>query len=141
MVGEGKGHSRTLESCPIDFEPHIGVTLSYTGPAPVELLGTRATFSLTQTRQGNVWSASDFVIDSNSLFVSLFTPANAVIGSYTLKIEISQGHGHSKTETHLLGTFILLFNPWSEGMTCLQAVILSGPLRMLCEVLLRKPRR
>ncbi|KAM5243479.1 protein-glutamine gamma-glutamyltransferase Z [Hipposideros larvatus] len=82
-----------------------------TGPAPMELLGTRATFSLTRTRQGNVWSASDFTIDSNSLFVSLFTPANAVIGSYTLKIEISGNQGHSKT--HLLGTFILLFNPWS----------------------------
>nr|XP_019581095.1 PREDICTED: protein-glutamine gamma-glutamyltransferase Z [Rhinolophus sinicus] len=83
-----------------------------TGPAPKDHLGTRATFSLTKTRGGNVWSVSDFTIDSNSLFVSLFTPANAVIGYYTLKLEISQGQGHGVT--HLLGTFILLFNPWSS---------------------------
>ncbi|XP_011890379.1 PREDICTED: protein-glutamine gamma-glutamyltransferase Z isoform X2 [Cercocebus atys] len=82
-----------------------------TGPKPSELLGTRATFFLTRVRPGNVWSASDFTIDSNSLHVSLFTPANAVIGHYILKIEISQGQGHSVT--YPLGTFILLFNPWS----------------------------
>lgn len=123
-----------LESCHIDFEPHIGVTVSYTGPAPKEHLGTRATFSLTKTRGGNVWSVSDFTIDSNSLFVSLFTPANAVIGYYTLKLEISQGQGHGVT--HLLGTFILLFNPWSSGMT-----FSPDPLGLLCEVLLRKPKR
>ncbi|KAM5339547.1 protein-glutamine gamma-glutamyltransferase Z isoform 2-T2 [Glossophaga mutica] len=85
--------------------------IAETGPAPMELSGTRATFSLTQTRQGNVWSASDFTIDSNLLSVSLFTPSNAVIGSYTLKIETSQGQGYSST--HSLGTFFLLFNPWS----------------------------
>uniref|UniRef100_A0A2K6JRN9 protein-glutamine gamma-glutamyltransferase n=1 Tax=Rhinopithecus bieti TaxID=61621 RepID=A0A2K6JRN9_RHIBE len=82
-----------------------------TGPKPSELLGTRATFFLTRIRPGNVWSASDFIIDSNSLHVSLFTPANAVIGHYILKIELSQGQGHSVT--YPMGTFILLFNPWS----------------------------
>ncbi|KAF5925503.1 hypothetical protein HPG69_001950 [Diceros bicornis minor] len=96
---------------PFQFQTDHITFVAETGPAPMELLGTRATFSLTQARQGNAWSASDFTIDSNSFSVSLFTPANAVIGSYTLKIEISQGQGHSST--HLLGTFILLFNPWS----------------------------
>ncbi|XP_070094409.1 protein-glutamine gamma-glutamyltransferase Z isoform X2 [Equus przewalskii] len=96
---------------PFQFQTDHITFVAETGPAPMELLGTRAIFSLTQARQGNVWSASDFTIDSDSLFVSLFTPANAVIGSYTLKIEISQGQGHSST--HPLGTFILLFNPWS----------------------------
>ncbi|XP_006883273.1 PREDICTED: protein-glutamine gamma-glutamyltransferase Z [Elephantulus edwardii] len=82
-----------------------------TGPEPTELLGTRAKFVLTQAQHGNVWSASNFIADQNSLQVSLFTPASAVIGPYTLKIQISQDHGHSVT--HLVGTFILLFNPWS----------------------------
>lgn len=82
-----------------------------TGPAPKELLGTRATFLLTQDRQGKGWSASDFTVHANSLDVSLFTPPSAVIGSYSLKMEISQGPSHSTT--HPLGTFILLFNPWS----------------------------
>ncbi|XP_058146079.1 protein-glutamine gamma-glutamyltransferase Z [Dasypus novemcinctus] len=82
-----------------------------TGPEPTELLGTRATFLLAQDGRGNVWSASDFIIDLNSLQVSLFTPASAVIGPYTLKMEISQGRGPGMT--YLLGTFILLFNPWS----------------------------
>ncbi|XP_045058117.1 protein-glutamine gamma-glutamyltransferase Z isoform X1 [Desmodus rotundus] len=85
--------------------------IAETGPAPMELSGTQATFSLTQAQQGNVWSASDFTIDSNILSLSLFTPSNAVIGSYTLKIETSQGQDYSAT--HFLGTFILLFNPWS----------------------------
>ena len=82
----------------------------------MELSGTQATFSLTQAQQGNVWSASDFTIDSNILSLSLFTPSNAVIGSYTLKIETSQGQDYSAT--HFLGTFILLFNPWSAGTAC-----------------------
>ncbi|KAM7156402.1 protein-glutamine gamma-glutamyltransferase Z [Molossus nigricans] len=81
-----------------------------TGPAPTELSGTRVTFSLTQAQQGNVWSASEFTMDSNSLSVSLRTPANALIGSYTLTIEIPQGQG---SVTRPVGTFILLFNPWS----------------------------
>ncbi|XP_006831948.1 PREDICTED: protein-glutamine gamma-glutamyltransferase Z [Chrysochloris asiatica] len=82
-----------------------------TGPEPMELLGTRATFVLTQVQHGNVWSAFDFTINLNSIQVSLFTPANAIIGPYTLKIQISQGQGHSVT--YLVGTFILLFNPWN----------------------------
>lgn len=82
-----------------------------TGPEPTELLGTRATFFLAQTRPENVWSASDFMIDSNSLQVSIFSPASAVIGHYTLKLEISQGQGPGVT--YPLGNFILLFNPWS----------------------------
>ncbi|XP_060030481.1 protein-glutamine gamma-glutamyltransferase Z [Erinaceus europaeus] len=82
-----------------------------TGPEPTELLGTKATFSLTQARQGNNWSASEFTVDANSLLVSLFTPASAVIGPYTLKLKISQGQGQSVTQP--MGTFILLFNPWS----------------------------
>ncbi|XP_057636748.1 protein-glutamine gamma-glutamyltransferase Z [Chionomys nivalis] len=82
-----------------------------TGPEPSELLGTRATFLLTQTRTGNVWSASDFPADSNSLQVSIFIPASAVIGHYTLQLEISQDQGPGVT--YPLGNFILLFNPWS----------------------------
>ncbi|XP_021012711.1 protein-glutamine gamma-glutamyltransferase Z [Mus caroli] len=82
-----------------------------TGPEPTELLGTRATFFLAQTRPENVWSASDFIIGSNSLQVSIFSPASAVIGHYTLKLEISQGQGPGVT--YPLGNFILLFNPWS----------------------------
>ncbi|XP_030176039.1 protein-glutamine gamma-glutamyltransferase Z [Lynx canadensis] len=109
-----RGQSFLLQlhfSRPFHFGTDYLTFVAETGPAPTELLGTRATFSLTQARQGNVWSASDFTIDTNSLFVSLFTPSNAVIGPYTLKIEISQGQGHSVT--HPLGTFILLFNPWN----------------------------
>ncbi|KAM9202884.1 LOW QUALITY PROTEIN: protein-glutamine gamma-glutamyltransferase Z [Dugong dugon] len=94
------------------FQPQMdNITfMAETGPEPTELLGT-ATFSLTQVQHGNVWSASDFTINLNSLRVSVFTPANAVIGPYTLTIQISQGQGH--TVTYLVGTSIPLFNPWS----------------------------
>ncbi|XP_007933514.1 protein-glutamine gamma-glutamyltransferase Z [Orycteropus afer afer] len=85
--------------------------MAETGPEPLELLGTRATFLLKSAQHGNVWRVSDFTIDLNSLQVSLFTPANAVIGPYMLKIQTSQGQGHNMS--YLVGTFILLFNPWS----------------------------
>ncbi|XP_058521952.1 protein-glutamine gamma-glutamyltransferase Z [Ochotona princeps] len=95
------------------FQPHSDhVTFVVeTGPEPTELLGTRATLPLTQARGGKGWSASDFTVDSNFLQVSLFSPANAVIGHYTLKIEMAQSQGHSLVVP--LGTFTLLFNPWS----------------------------
>nr|XP_021505554.1 protein-glutamine gamma-glutamyltransferase Z [Meriones unguiculatus] len=83
-----------------------------TGPEPTELLRTRATFLLSQTRHGNVWSASDFTINSSSLQVWIFSPASAVIGQYTLKTEISWGQGPGVT--YPLGNFILLFNPWTK---------------------------
>ncbi|XP_062060740.1 protein-glutamine gamma-glutamyltransferase Z [Lepus europaeus] len=95
------------------FQPHADYItfVVETGPEPTELLGTRATFPLTQAPRGNVWRVSDFAIDSSFLQVSLSSPANAVIGHYTLKIELSQSQGHRVTSP--LGTFTLLFNPWS----------------------------
>ncbi|XP_063106253.1 protein-glutamine gamma-glutamyltransferase Z isoform X1 [Cavia porcellus] len=95
------------------FQPHSDhiTFVAETGPEPSELLGTRARFFLTQAQHGNVWNVSDFTVDSISLQVSLFTPASAAIGHYTLRMEIAQSQGHSLT--YLLGTFILLFNPWS----------------------------
>ncbi|XP_023370027.1 protein-glutamine gamma-glutamyltransferase Z [Otolemur garnettii] len=95
------------------FQPQTDTItfVAETGPEPSELLGTRAVFSLSQTWHASVWGASDYTTDSSSLQVSIFTPANAVIGHYTLKIATSQGQGHSVT--YPLGTFILLFNPWS----------------------------
>nr|XP_020013015.1 protein-glutamine gamma-glutamyltransferase Z [Castor canadensis] len=96
------------------FQPqkdHI-TFVTETGPKPTELLGTRASFLLSQPQPGNVWSASEFTMDSNSLQVSIFTPANAVIGYYTLKMDLAQSQHHSVT--YPLGNFILLFNPWSS---------------------------
>ncbi|KAM6202492.1 protein-glutamine gamma-glutamyltransferase Z [Rhynchocyon petersi] len=112
IVRRGQAFSITM-NFNRDFQPQTdNITfVAETGPDPMELLGTRATFILTQAQHGNVWSVSDFIIDRNSLQVFLFTPASAVIGPYTLKIQISQGQGHS--ETYPVGTFILLFNPWS----------------------------
>ncbi|XP_076983781.1 protein-glutamine gamma-glutamyltransferase Z isoform X1 [Tamandua tetradactyla] len=96
-----------------DFRPQTDhlTFVAETGPEPSELLGTRATFLPTPAQHGNVWSASDFTVDLNSLQVSLFTPASAAIGPYILTVVISQGRGPGVT--YLLGTFILLFNPWS----------------------------
>uniref|UniRef100_A0A8C9BFV5 Transglutaminase 7 n=1 Tax=Phocoena sinus TaxID=42100 RepID=A0A8C9BFV5_PHOSS len=67
--------------------------------------GTDYIIFVAETDEPPTELASDFTIHTNSLFVSLFTPANAVIGPYTLKTDISQGPGHSTT--HPLGTFIL----------------------------------
>ncbi|KAB0405908.1 hypothetical protein E2I00_012801, partial [Balaenoptera physalus] len=130
IVGHGESFTIQLHfNRPFHSGTDYITLVAETGPEPTVLLGTRATFLLTQARQGNVWSASDFTIHANSLFVSLFTPADAVIGPYTLKMEISQGPGHSTT--HPLGTFILLFNPWSAGITCSQVTFLLFSLFFL----------
>uniref|UniRef100_G3WFT6 protein-glutamine gamma-glutamyltransferase n=1 Tax=Sarcophilus harrisii TaxID=9305 RepID=G3WFT6_SARHA len=79
---------------------------------PLPSLGTKVRFVPTKARNGNHWSAFDLSTYENSLQVSLSSPANAIIGRYLLKVEIS--HPSVQTESYLLGEFILLFNPWSS---------------------------
>lgn len=49
----------------------------------------------------------------NSLMVVILPSSNAIIGQYTLKVQIIKGN---KATNYKLGTFVLLFNPWCKGM-------------------------
>ncbi|XP_078508146.1 protein-glutamine gamma-glutamyltransferase 5-like [Lissotriton helveticus] len=68
--------------------------------------GKKTKAPLSKQTSANNWGATVKSNKGNSLEVSLFTPANAIIGWYTLSLEIN------KNSAQELGDFIMLFNPW-----------------------------
>ncbi|KAG8446601.1 hypothetical protein GDO86_014157 [Hymenochirus boettgeri] len=56
-----------------------------------------------------MWSAMVEKKESNTMGLVLFSPPNAIIGQYHLKMQISCG---TKNTIYNLATFALLFNPW-----------------------------
>ncbi|XP_003411669.2 protein-glutamine gamma-glutamyltransferase E [Loxodonta africana] len=78
-----------------------------TGPNPSESAKTKAVFQLSNGKSGG-WSAELQANRSNTLTISISSPANAPIGRYTLSLQSSFFSGQ-------LGTFILLFNPWLQA--------------------------
>ncbi|KAJ1123900.1 hypothetical protein NDU88_002367 [Pleurodeles waltl] len=71
--------------------------------------GVKAKASLSTQKPTNNWGATVKSSNGSSLEVSLFTPGNAIIGWYSLSLEITSKNRNS---SHKLGDFILLFNPW-----------------------------
>ncbi|XP_040293045.1 protein-glutamine gamma-glutamyltransferase 6-like isoform X2 [Bufo bufo] len=70
----------------------------------------KATFSLSQTEpiRGS-WSAVADSLTSPTVNVSITSPVNSIIGSYRLIAQLfSEGF-----TSHVIGDFILLFNPWA----------------------------
>ncbi|XP_039719841.1 protein-glutamine gamma-glutamyltransferase E [Pteropus medius] len=80
----------------------------FTGPYPSESARTKAVFPLSNGTSGDSWSAQLVSQNNNTLTISIFSPANAPIGWYTLNIQINK-------YTLKLGMFILLFNPWLQA--------------------------
>lgn len=80
-----------------------------TGPWPDEASGTKAVFRLGQALIRRVWSAAVESNGHNSLMVVILPSSNAIVGQYTLKVQIIKGN---KATNYKLGTFVLLFNPW-----------------------------
>ncbi|XP_075427317.1 protein-glutamine gamma-glutamyltransferase 5-like [Ascaphus truei] len=78
-----------------------------TGPKPSVDSGTKTTFSLDRRCTDNGWSASIIYNDAKSVGISISSPPSAVIGRYTLKLQLVN-------ISHNLGEFILLFNPWCQ---------------------------
>ncbi|NWW45800.1 TGM3 glutamyltransferase, partial [Pedionomus torquatus] len=83
--------------------------IAETGPKPSKLTRTQATFGISSTVSKDSWSAVLKSTSSNSVSISISSPPNAVIGRYKLGV---QSGSSSPTS---LGTFVLLFNPWSSG--------------------------
>ncbi|XP_071615643.1 protein-glutamine gamma-glutamyltransferase E-like [Heliangelus exortis] len=82
-----------------------------TGPKPSKLAKTQATFGISSTVSTESWSAVLQSTSSNSVSVSISSPPNAVLGRYRLSVQ-STSSGSSSPAS--LGTFVLLFNPWSS---------------------------
>ncbi|KAM3922483.1 protein-glutamine gamma-glutamyltransferase 5-like [Leptodactylus fuscus] len=80
-----------------------------TGPWPDEASGTKAVFPLKKALIRRTWSAAVERSGPNSMMVVIMPSSNAIIGQYTLKVQIAKG---TKATTYKLGTFVLLFNPW-----------------------------
>ncbi|XP_029470561.1 protein-glutamine gamma-glutamyltransferase 5-like isoform X2 [Rhinatrema bivittatum] len=80
-----------------------------TGPWPEEPSGTKVTFPLASSGKPKNWGAFIESSGPDSLLIAVITPGNAIIGQYTLKVQVSPCN---KPTTYLLGQFVLLFNPW-----------------------------
>ncbi|XP_038596824.1 protein-glutamine gamma-glutamyltransferase Z [Tachyglossus aculeatus] len=112
VVRRGQPFSITLYFGNRAFQPDTDrlVFIAETGPRPKRELGTQTRISLSPPDSSGAWGVAWLPEGATSLGVSLAPPADAVIGRYTLKVEIS---GSSRVQSHRLGEFILLFNPWS----------------------------
>ncbi|XP_068272453.1 protein-glutamine gamma-glutamyltransferase E-like [Nyctibius grandis] len=94
-------------------QPEQNLTfIAETGPKPSKLAKTQATFGISSTVSKESWSAVLQSTSSNSVSISISSPPNAVIGRYKLSVQ-STSSGSSSPAS--LGTFVLLFNPWSSG--------------------------
>ncbi|KAM6053730.1 protein-glutamine gamma-glutamyltransferase 6-like [Chlamydotis macqueenii] len=85
--------------------------IASTGPSPAESQQTKAVFNLSEEGASG-WSATQEPSEPGCMNFTIFSPANAVIGRYKLKLQIVSGNKVSST---LLGHFVLLFNPWCSN--------------------------
>uniref|UniRef100_A0A8C8S2Q2 protein-glutamine gamma-glutamyltransferase n=1 Tax=Pelusios castaneus TaxID=367368 RepID=A0A8C8S2Q2_9SAUR len=83
-----------------------------TGPRPSPQSKTQAIFGISSTVSNSTWSAVQQSTSSSSVSISISSPANAAIGRYKLSMQTALDDSASRTS---LGTFVLLFNPWSSG--------------------------
>uniref|UniRef100_A0A8C0ECP1 protein-glutamine gamma-glutamyltransferase n=1 Tax=Bubo bubo TaxID=30461 RepID=A0A8C0ECP1_BUBBB len=94
-------------------QPEQNLTfIAETGPKPSKLAKTQATFGISSTVSKESWSAVLQSTSSNSVSISISSPPNAVIGRYKLSVQTTPSGSSSPAS---LGTFVLLFNPWSSG--------------------------
>ncbi|ELR56097.1 Erythrocyte membrane protein band 4.2, partial [Bos mutus] len=81
--------------------------IAQTGKQPSKANGTQATFSVSSLGDRKWWSAMVEERDDQSWTISVTTPADAIIGHYSLLLQISG-------RKQCLGQFTLLFNPWNR---------------------------
>ncbi|NXG72059.1 TGM3 glutamyltransferase, partial [Baryphthengus martii] len=94
-------------------QPEQNLTfIAETGPEPSKLAKTQATFGISSMVSKESWSAVLQSTSSNSVSISISSPPNAVIGRYKLSVQNTSSGNSSPAN---LGSFVLLFNPWSSG--------------------------
>ncbi|NXF76416.1 EPB42 protein, partial [Sclerurus mexicanus] len=81
--------------------------IAKTGSHPSKADEIQTEFPISSLGDQKQWSAALQEQDLSFWTLSVNTPANAPIGQYTLFLRASQS-------SHLLGKFILLFNPWCQ---------------------------
>ncbi|XP_069505944.1 protein-glutamine gamma-glutamyltransferase 5-like [Ambystoma mexicanum] len=98
------------------YQPDLDklVFIAETGPQPSEASRTMAMFPLSTHTGANRWGATVKENSIRSLEILLTTPANAIIGYYSLSLQI---FSEEKQATHHLGKLVLLFNPWCQDDT------------------------
>lgn len=80
--------------------------IAQTGEQPTKANRTQATFRISSLGDREGWSAAVQEREAESWTVSVTTPPDAVIGHYSLLLQVS------RRKPRLLGQFTLLFNPW-----------------------------
>ncbi|XP_023590971.1 protein 4.2 isoform X1 [Trichechus manatus latirostris] len=83
------------------------VFIAQTGEQPSMANRTQAIFDISSLRNQKQWSVDVEERDDQSWTISVTTPADAIIGKYSLLLQVLD-------KTHSLGQFTLLFNPWSR---------------------------
>ncbi|XP_036154986.1 erythrocyte membrane protein band 4.2 isoform X2 [Myotis myotis] len=101
--------------------------IAQTGEQPSKANRTQATFPISSLGNRKSWSAVVEERDAQSWTISVTTPSDAVIGHYSLLLQVS------RRKPHLLGQFTLLFNPWVRE----DAVFLENEAQR-CEYLLNQ---
>ncbi|XP_016000437.1 erythrocyte membrane protein band 4.2 isoform X1 [Rousettus aegyptiacus] len=80
--------------------------ITQTGEHPSKANRTQATFPISRLGDRKWWSAVVEERDAECWTISMTTPADAIIGRYSLLLQVSG------RKPCLLGQFTLLFNPW-----------------------------
>ncbi|XP_070280256.1 protein 4.2 isoform X2 [Myotis yumanensis] len=101
--------------------------IAQTGEQPSKANRTQATFTISSLGNRKSWSAAVEERDAQSWTISVTTPSDAVIGRYSLLLQVS------RRKPRLLGQFTLLFNPWVRE----DAVFLENEAQR-CEYLLNQ---
>ncbi|KAJ1123938.1 hypothetical protein NDU88_002405 [Pleurodeles waltl] len=99
-----------------DLMPGENMSLiTKTGPSPSDSKKTRATIPLSaSTHSINSWSVIQKQDYNGDLILTICSPKSAAIGRYSLSIQIKD-EAQSHPLEHSLGSFIMLFNPWTPG--------------------------
>ncbi|KAM4829503.1 protein 4.2, partial [Thomomys bottae] len=84
------------------------ILIAQTGEQPSKINRTKATFPISSLGDKNQWSAVVEDRDVQGWTISVTSPADAVVGHYSLLLQVSG------RKQHLLGRFTLLFNPWNR---------------------------
>ncbi|XP_014404272.1 PREDICTED: erythrocyte membrane protein band 4.2 isoform X5 [Myotis brandtii] len=87
--------------------------IAQTGEQPSKANRTQATFPISSLGNRKSWSAAVEERDAQSWTISVTTPSDAVIGRYSLLLQVS------RRKPRLLGQFTLLFNPWVRALRSL----------------------
>lgn len=82
------------------------ILIVQTGDQPSTTNRTEATFPISSLGNQKWWSAAVEDRNAESWTLSVTTPADAIIGHYSLLLQVS------RRKPRLLGHFTLLFNPW-----------------------------